>query len=324
MNVSKNPADVRPIASAFLLFCATLCANAAELRPVEVPGDRAFPESITAAADGTLYVSSFAEGGVMRVPAGAEKAETWIAPGAFDTRSTLGVYADEKSKTLWVCSNDTSAMGVNGPSKIEGAFVKGFDLATGHGKVSAKLPGKANLCNDMTVADDGTLYVTDSLTPQILILKASASELEVWLEDKQFQPPKGAGLDGIAIGADGNVYVNTFNGGELFRIARKDGKAGAVTKLKTSRPLNLPDGLRPTGGNTFMMIEGAGSLDRVTIDGDEARIETIKDGLNEPVSFATVGGVTWVAEGQLSHLFGAKENGPPKLPFKLVPVGTKN
>jgi streptogramin lyase len=295
-------------------------AHANDLKPVEVPGDKAFTESISAGPDGTLYISSLASGGIARIKPGAAKAEAWIQPGAFDTRSTFGVLADAKSNTLWVCSNDVSGLGVPGPGSVAGSHLKGFDLATGEGKISAALPGKATLCNDMTVTDDGTVYVTNSLTPQILKLKPGAKELEVFVEDKRFQPAKGAGLDGIAFGGDGNIYVNTFNGGEFFRVAVKDGVAGEVTKLETSRTLNLPDGLRHISGQTFLMAEGSGSLDRVTVDGDKLMVETIKDDLKEPTSFAKIGATAWVAEGQLSHLFDAKTNGPPQLPFEIVPI----
>ena len=158
-------------------------------------------------------------------------------------RQPLDIWSisDAKSNALLVCSNDVSGLGVTGPGSAIGSHLKGFDLATGECKISAQLPGKTNLCNDMTVASDGTVYVTNSLTPQILQLKPGGKALEVWVEDKRFQPPSGAGLDGIAIGGDSNIYVNTFNGGEFFRVEVKDGKPGAVTKLETSRPLKLPD-----------------------------------------------------------------------------------
>lgn len=295
-------------------------ASTADLKPIEVPGHSAFTENITAGPDGALYVSSFSNGGVQRVSPGSEKAEPWIAPGAYDSRSTFGLYADAKSNTMWVCSNDVSRLGVPGPSQVTGSHLKGFDLQSGEGKVSVPLPGKADMCNDMTIAEDGTLYVTNSLTPQILQLKPGAKAFEVWIEDKRFQPPKGAGLDGIAIGGDGNIYVNTFHGGKMFRIERNDGKPGAVTELKTSRPLTLPDGLRHVEGQTFLMVEGTDKLDRVTIDGDEAKIETVKEGLKGPVGFARIGETIWVAEGQLSHLVNAKEKGPPSLPFQIIPV----
>jgi hypothetical protein len=84
---------------------------AEELNAIEVPGDRAFTESITAGPDGTLYLSSLASGGIARIKPGASKAEGRVAPGAFDSRSTFGVFADAKSNTLWVCSNDVSGRG---------------------------------------------------------------------------------------------------------------------------------------------------------------------------------------------------------------------
>jgi hypothetical protein len=46
-----------------------------------------------------------------------------------------------------------------------------------------------------------------------------------------------------------------------------DGKASKVTKLKPSRPLTLSDAIRPLGGNEFLIIEGAGRLDRMRIQG---------------------------------------------------------
>ena len=146
-------------------------------QPAEIalPGERAYPESITAAPDGTLYVSSPAVGGVWRIKPQTGTVEEWIKPGAFGTRSTLGVLVDSKANLLWVCSNDFSSSGIPGPSSVPGSFVKGFDLASGEGKVSAELPGNATLCNDMVVGPDGSLFVTNSLAPQILKLKPGSN-----------------------------------------------------------------------------------------------------------------------------------------------------
>jgi len=223
------------IAFAILASIFTITSRAyseANLDSIEVPGERAFPESISAAPDDTLYVSSLASGGIARIRPGASKAEPWIKPGAFDSRSTLGVLVDERSNLLWVCSNDMSGVGVPGPSSILGSYLKGFDLLTGEGKVSAPLPGSRNLCNDIVIAADGSMYVTNSRAAQILILKPDRKELEIWLEDKQFDPPKdGVGLDGIAIGGDGNIYVNTFTKGEFFRVEIR----GSLGKSRGSR-----------------------------------------------------------------------------------------
>ena len=54
---------------------------------VSLPGDAAYPESVTATADGTLYAGSFASGGIFRAAPGASTADVWIKPGTFGTRS---------------------------------------------------------------------------------------------------------------------------------------------------------------------------------------------------------------------------------------------
>jgi streptogramin lyase len=109
-----------------------------------LPGERAYPESITAAPDGTLYVSSPAVGGVTRIKPQSATGEEWIKPGAFDTRSTLGVLVDSKANLLWVCSNDFSAAGIPGPSTVPGSYLKGFDLSSGEGKSKCETPRKGH------------------------------------------------------------------------------------------------------------------------------------------------------------------------------------
>ena len=103
----------------------------------------------------------------------------------------------------------------------------------------------------------------------------------------------------------------------------KDGAPGKITKLKPSRALQFPDGLRSTGGQTFVMAEGGGSADRVTVNGDDVDVETIKDGIAGPTSVALAGQTLWVPEGQLPHLFEAAKSGPPHLPFRIIGVPAK-
>jgi hypothetical protein len=46
----------------------------------------------------------------------------------------------------------------------------------------------------------------------------------------------------------------------------------------------------------------------------------IENSSSEPTSLTKLGAIVWVSEGQLSHLFNGKENGPSKLPFHAVAV----
>jgi sugar lactone lactonase YvrE len=233
----------------------------------------------------------------------------------------MGVLAEPRSGTLWACSNDMSSIGVQVSGTDTWSALKGFDLKTGKGKISAKLPGEHPLCNDIAVGPDGVVYVTDTVGGRVLRLRPSGSKLEVWCADAKFEPSSGFSLDGIAFGGDGDLYVNTYAMGGFFRVEMKNGFAGRVTRLKTSRSLVNPDGLRALSRNVFLMIEGSGKLDRVTVKGDRALIETIKDGFAGPTGVTITRGTAWVSEGQLYYLSDPKMKGEsPHLPFLATAV----
>jgi sugar lactone lactonase YvrE len=306
--------------SAILLVLTGVAAIGAP-DSIALPGDRAFPESITSTRDGTLYTGSIAVGGIVRIQP-HRAPESWIKPGAFGSGSTFGVLADERSGTLWVCSNDLSALGLAVQGAAPGSALKGFDLKTGEGKVSARFPGEKALCNDIAIGPDGSAYVTNTSAPEILKLAPGSGELTVWFTDPALQPPAGAaGLDGLAFGGDGNLYVDRYAPGDLYRIDIADGKPGKLTKLRTSRTLILADAIRPLNGNVFLLIEGGGRLDRLQIKGDEAAVEVLKDGYSVPTGVTRVGRTAWISEGQLSYIFDPSKRGQkPSLPFRLFAV----
>jgi sugar lactone lactonase YvrE len=322
-NISLKTSSIIPSAGAAFGLALWLAASAAPAAPgtVDLPGDRAFPESITSTRDGTLYAGSLASGGVVRIRPGAEP-EIWIKPGTFGTGSTFGVLADERAHMLWVCSNDLSAMGLKVLGADSGSALKGFDLATGEGKVSAPLPGKKTLCNDIVIGADGSAYVTNTSAPEILRLPPGGKALAVWFTDPSLETaPGAAGLDGLAFGSDGNLYVDRYTAADLYRIDVKGGMAVKLTKLKPSRALVLADAIRELGRNEFLIIEGGGRLDRMTVSGDTAAIETLKEGFETPTGVTQVGDTAWVSEGQLSYIFDPSKQGQkPRLPFRLFAV----
>jgi sugar lactone lactonase YvrE len=256
-------------------------ARAADRTEITFPGDHAYPESLTATSDGTIYAGSLYEGGIFRVLPGATTAEQWIKPGANDSMSTLGVLADEKAGTLWVCSSNLSAFGVKPPAGEKPVSLKAFDLKSGAAKGSWPLPGDKSLCNDMVVGADGAMYVAESFQPHILKLAPGGTALEVWATDPRFGGGEGPGLDGITIGQDGTLYVNTYATGRLFRVEMgQGGKAGRITQLKTTPGFEHPDGMRAYGTNGLLVVEGgdAGRFDLIEINGDNAEVKTVKSG----------------------------------------------
>ena len=164
---------------------------------ITLPATRIFPESITSTADGTLIVGSLGHGNVLRIAPGKTTAEEWIKPGTGGLNGVLGVFADEKNKLLWVCSNNLE-------NKGEATAVMAFDLKSGAPKGTYRLPGDGPLCNDIAVGTDGTAYVADTRQGSILMLKRGAKTLEVAAKD-----PLLAGADGLAFGDKTTLYVNS-------------------------------------------------------------------------------------------------------------------
>lgn len=307
---------LKPLA---VLGGALLVVAAAAPTAIDLPGERLFPESVSITRDGTAYVGSMG-GGVLRVRLRDGRVEPWIRPGAFGSGPLFGVFADPRNHMLWVCSNDFSARGVAVAGADGGAALKGFDLATGVGRVSLKLPGADPVCNDIAVARDGTVFVTDTAASVVLRRRPGSTALEPWSRDPALAAPQGGGLDGIAIGGDGNLILNNVRSGTLLRIVRKpDGSAGAVTRLVPSRPLVSPDGMRALGGMRFVLAEGEGRIDVVEVRGDRAEVRMLADRIVHPTGLAPYRGQAWVVQGQLSALFNPKAP-QPTLPFRLTPV----
>lgn len=307
-----------------VLFSTIVWMTPAGAEPLSIalPGARAFPESITSTSDGTLFIGRLGEGGIVRANPRTGAVAVFVAPGASGSRSITGVFADEGSEILWACSNDLSALGGPSGGRDRASALKGFGLSTGAAKRNVPLPGPNAFCNDIAVDASGAVYVTDSAGPNVLRLPAGAPTFEVFASDPQFLPPKAgsAGLDGIAFGADGNLYVTTYAAGGLFRIDVDRGRAGRVTKLHGAT-LTLPDALRPLGPRSFLLVEGGGTLDRVDIEGDGFKAVPIRGGFREPTSVTRVGSTAWVSEGRLSFFFDPTRKGEsPSLPFRVYAV----
>jgi sugar lactone lactonase YvrE len=301
---------IRTAAASLGLLAAPLTHAAS----IELSGAKAYPESISSAADGTLYIGSAGNGGVLRVSPGAAQAEPWIAPAAFGSRSIFGVLVDAKRGLLWACSDDVTSSKIFSPGSGP-TTLKAFDLKSGAGKISVAVPGDDPFCNDIALDAQGTVYVSESTYGRVLRLSADLKTLTIWAADKQLLD-----IDGIAFGADGNLYANTYGGNGLFRIGVRQGGASDIVKLATPRELFHPDGMRTLEGNTFLMVEGSGKLDRITVTGDKVQLQTLSDSLLEPAGVTRVGPDIWVAETQISVLYDDQHVMVPKLPFRLVSV----
>lgn len=294
------------LAVALVSATATMAAD-----KVQIGTGKVSPESMTATSDGTLYAGSIAFGEVFRAAPGATTADKFIDKPADGPQAILGVFADETGGTLWVCYSDLALFaGKPGLNSI----VRAYDIKSGEAKGSYDL-GANSLCNDVTVAADGTHYIADTAGGRVLRLKPDATAVDTWSSDPQLQ-----GIDGIAVGPDGAVYANSVTQSKLFRIdVGSDGAAAKVTELTPSQPLKGTDGMRfGDDGVLYVAENGNGQVDAVTINGDAAAIKPVATGLDGPTALEKVGNTLWVLEAKIGKMGDPNEKGPYyMIPFSL-------
>jgi hypothetical protein len=63
-----------------------------------------------------------------------------------------------------------------------------------------------------------------------------------------------------------------------------------------------------------------GRLDHVTVTGDNAKIDVLKEGFNGPTAVTRTGNTAWVLEGKLNYMNDPKLKDQDPGPFKVFPV----
>ena len=294
--------------AALVAFAASASVAGAQGRAeVTLSDTAATPENVTSSRDGTLYFGSMATGTIYRAAPGAARAEPWILASAAGLTTVLGVLADDRTNTLWVCQN--AAGGRGGVPATGQTALRSFDLRTGAPKGTYPFPANAGFCNDIAVAADGAVYASESYRGRVHRLRPGAAALEVWASDTAMNV-----IDGLAFLADGALYVNTFDTGRLFRIpVNVDGTAGALVPIGTSLPLTRPDGLRAVGPRTLLQAEQGGRVAELTIDGSRATVRVLRDGLSRAA------GVTLVGDTAFVLVFDARR--ALAVPYRATPAG---
>lgn len=265
------------------------CAKAASAAEILIGDAQSQPESMTVAPGGIVIVGSASSPFVYRVRAGSTTAEKFIdasaeGPGTF----FFGVLADAASNTLWTCELTPVA---NTTPVQRHTALRGFDLKTGAPKLRWNLPGDNTTCNDFAIGPDKALYISDTATGRIYRLAAGASAAELYLEHRNLM-----GIDGITF-LNGTLYVNNVWFNKLYRIpADAAGKPGAPVDIWMDQPVAGPDGMRAANGKLFVAENGSGKIAAMTIHGDTAHVEVIKDGLKTPTGIEPAGDALWFTE----------------------------
>jgi sugar lactone lactonase YvrE len=279
--------NVRSLAPSIGLFLAlTQAAAAAEI----LIGDaKSQPESLTVAPGGVLIVGSASTPFVYKVRPGAASPEKFIdASAEGDGTFFFGMLADAATGTLWTCQ--LTPVPGSTPAKRHTAL-RGFDLSTGAQKLRWNLPGDNSTCNDFAIGPDKALYISDTVNSKIYRLPAGSSTAGLFLEDRALY-----GIDGITF-LNGTLYVNNVFSNNLYRIpVDAAGKAGQPVDIWMDQPVKGPDGMRAANGKLLLAENGNGKIAVITVNGDKAGVEVIREGLQTPTAVEPAGDVIWIAE----------------------------
>jgi sugar lactone lactonase YvrE len=308
-------------------------------RAISITPERFFPEGVAVDKNGNFYIGSMELGVVHIAQANSAESMPFIEPDATNELvSVIGLYVDDATDTLYVCSSDAGNSPQTGTAE---AAIKAFELPSGDFIASYELPPYSGtkwtdevptdvngFCNDMTMDADGNLYATDSWYPRILKLAAGEDKLEEWVVDETFHPTNDPWhLNGIDIDQSNNVlYVVENHPGTLYAVPiQANGDAGTPSEVEVSpRALLNPDGLKVAAPNLLITAEGGnegGGVSVVRVNGESATLDEVIKGFNQVATLALREGSAWVVENQGDHFWGPNDNGPDAdPPFRLVEV----
>ncbi|HUF17535.1 MAG TPA: tetratricopeptide repeat protein [Thermoanaerobaculia bacterium] len=221
-----------------------------------IPEGLAFDETT-----GRFFVSSVRERKILRVTPEGRTSE--FAGSNSGLLSAMGMRADSDRRVLWVATSAAPQMERFEPSDRGAAMILKFDFDSGQllKKYAPDLPhaespegGVAgpseHWFGDLTLAPDGTVYVTDSTQPEIYRITPSEDRLELLIRDGRFQS-----LQGIDLSRDGQkLFVADYSTG-LYRI---DLGTGLVTHLASPPSPSLIgiDGLYRCGDDLLAVQNG--------------------------------------------------------------------
>ena len=191
---------------------------------------------------GSFFVSSARKGKIVRIDKHGNVTE-FASPNAHGL-SGLGI--DISRRILWACSTASARNATFHKGDPNDASLVALDLRTGALVRQVKAADSA-FCDDLSVAGDGTVFVSDS-SGSILRLAPGSAELETLVPHGKIRSPQGSALSAD----EKRLYVADYGGA----IRAVDVETGDVV------PLGLPDDFQSMGidgltryGNSLIAVQ---------------------------------------------------------------------
>jgi sugar lactone lactonase YvrE len=321
--------------AAILVISTSIVATSALAQPasvIDLPDGMMFPEAIVEDGRGSLYVSVFGSGTLLRINA-AGQSEVIKSPGEDGMAAPVGVAVDSSRNRLWVSSiNPETFM-----SKLQL-----FELDNGILLASLDAPAEKgpHFFNEIVVGADGTIYISDTLQPRIWTagpnLEGTLQEFVIDPLLTNPNPERPLGLNGLALTPDGSFLIASVmdrmsqGGGRMVRVNLANRSVDEITLSGDIATFGGSDGMffEPHGELLMVNVTPPSALVSATFSDDYARAEisnrTIADDIaDRPSSIAMRGETLWIVNSQLDHVIddgnGAMGT-PPNMPFQIIGV----
>jgi sugar lactone lactonase YvrE len=276
----------------------------------EIKGPDLIPEGIAVdSRTGTFYVGSIRKRTIVAVDRNGVT-RTFVPPRHAGQLAVLGVKVDESRDLLWATSYASSQIEGAAPSQRTAGGLRAYALRDGSVKRSIEFgDGEEHLPNDIAIADDGTIYVTDSKAGRVWRVPPGRDVLEPITAPNALAYP-----NGIALGADGALYVTQVTG-----IVIVDPASSTIHPIEAAPGvwLGAIDGL-VRDGQRLIAVQNLGTPRLVAFDLDDtgrrATAQTVLDNHDKLLEMPTTscifdGALYTIANAQL-RAFGPQGLNP--------------
>ncbi len=278
----------------------------------QLPDALFVPEGIAHdARDGAFFVGSTFRGSIARVERDG-RVRTLLAPGADGVYGIVGLRVDTTRGLLWAATSHAGAAMPTAGTRLEDegrSSLIAVDARTGAVRHRFVTPrGETHFYNDVAVARDGRVYLTDTQGRALLTLAPGARAPERLLADSLPGAP-----NGIALTGDGRALVVALGD----RIGVVD-LATRRLRLVEPHPLvrsTLIDGLYVVPGGVLTVEpfdRTGGVVKRYWLDPAMTRIDSVRLAIDthptteQPTTAAVVGDTAFVIAN--SHLQTFRRN----------------
>jgi len=206
-------------------------------------------------ANGRFLTGSLAEGSIYQ----------WHADGTLtavvqdpELVSSVGIEVDEPRDRLLVANSDSAVFqgGTQGQAKLgvfsltTGERIAMVDLAATLGSVP---DDAAFFANDVTVTDDGEIFVTDT---RMNVLYRVDNDYQASVLHR-FEPMEGLALNGLVHHPDGYLLVISLGNGNLYKVPVDN--PAATSQVTLPEPVAGGDGVFWTAAGLLAIVSNSGN-----------------------------------------------------------------